>query len=376
MSTFRLDGRIGRGMGAPGLLSFERALRPRVFLLRLSSGLRCVHGWDMNGRDLIVVGTSAGGVEALQTIVSGLPVDLPAAVLIVMHTSPQGPYLLPEILERSGPLEVASTVDGAVIERSKIYVAPPDHHLLVTGDRIRLVRGPKENRSRPAVDPLFRTAAAAYGSRLVGVILTGMLDDGTAGLSAVRQRGGIAVVQEPADALYSSMPESALRYVGSDFTVPLRGIAPLLVRLVNERVEIKELPVSPLIEIESSFDRMEAMNMRDMDAIGKHAGVSCPECHGPIWKIKDGALHRYRCHVGHAYSAQTMAAGQIEAEETHLWQALRLMKERASLIWEMRAHAQNDHRDAEAASLERTVRKLQLNIARIQEMIGEESEET
>lgn len=191
----------------------------------------------MSGRDVIVIGTSAGGLEALRTIVSGLPGDLPAAVLIVMHTSPQGPYLLPQILERSGPLKVESTVEGAQIERSKIYVAPPDHHLLVAGERLRLVRGPKENRARPAVDPLFRTAAAAYGSRLVGVILTGMLDDGTAGLSAVRQRGGIAVVHDPADALYSSMPESALRYVGSDFTEPLLGIAPLLKRLVTEPFE-------------------------------------------------------------------------------------------------------------------------------------------
>lgn len=330
----------------------------------------------MNGRDLIVMGTSAGGVDALGTIVSELPGDLPAAVLIVMHTSPQGPYLLPEILRRSGPLEVASTVDGALIERAKIYVAVPDHHLLVEGDRIRVVRGPKENRSRPAVDPLFRTAAAAYGSRVVGVILTGMLDDGTAGLSAVRQRGGVAVVQDPADALYSSMPESALRYVGSDFTVPLLGIAPLLVRLASEPVEIKEQPVSRLIEIESNFDRMEVMNVGDMDTIGSHAGVSCPECHGPIWKIKDGAIHRYRCHVGHAYSAQAMVEGQVEAEEVHLWQALRLMKERVSLIWEMRAYAQNDHRDAEVASYELTVRKLQLNIARIQEMIEDKPDRT
>jgi two-component system chemotaxis response regulator CheB len=327
----------------------------------------------MNKRDRIVIGTSAGGVEALQTLVGGLPGDLAAAVLIVMHTSPQGPYLLPEILRRAGALHVASTGDGAAIEPGTIHVAPPDHHMLVKGDRIQLVRGPKENRSRPAVDPLFRTAAAAYGPRVIAVILTGMLDDGTAGLAAVRQRGGLAVVQDPADALYSSMPKSALRYVGSDFTLPLLEIAPLLTRLVNEPGGTAESPpLSRLIEIESNFVGMEPMNMRDMDSIGSHAGVSCPECHGPIWKIKDGSLQRYRCHVGHAYTAQAMVEGQIEAQETHLWQALRLMKERASLIWEMRSHAENEHRDAEVASCDRQVQKLQQNIALIQAMIEEE----
>ena len=331
----------------------------------------------LNRRDLIVIGTSAGGVEALQTIVRGLPSDLAAAVLIVMHTSPQGPYLLPEILRHAGTLRVASIIEGAPIEPATIYVAPPDHHLVVKGERLHLVRGPKENRSRPAVDPLFRTAAAAYGPRVIGVILTGMLDDGTAGLSAVRQRGGIAVVQDPADALYSSMPESALRYVGSDFTRPIHEIAALLARLVNEPAETAEPPpLTRLIEIESNFVGMEPMNMRDMDTIGSHAGVSCPECHGPIWKITDGTLQRYRCHVGHAYTAQAMVEGQIEAQETHLWQALRLMKERVSLIWEIRAYAENDRRDADVASCEQKVQKLQRNIALIQQMIEDEPDGT
>jgi two-component system, chemotaxis family, protein-glutamate methylesterase/glutaminase len=326
----------------------------------------------MSTHDVIVIGTSAGGVEALQAIARGLPGDLPAAVLIVMHTSPQGPHLLPAILSKAGPLAVTDTVDGASIERGKIYVAPPDHHMLVKGDRISLARGPKENRSRPAIDPLFRTAAVSYGPRVVGVILTGMLDDGTAGLSAVRERGGIAVVQDPEDARYPSMAKSALRYVGSDFTLPLLEIPPLLARLVREPMKTpKPPPVSRLLEIESRFVEMKAMNMQDMEEIGSHAGVSCPECHGPIWKIRDGTLQRYRCHVGHAYTAQAMAEGQLEAQETHLWQALRLMKERVSLIWEMRSHAESEQRNDDVTFYEAKVRQLQNNIERIQAMIEE-----
>ena len=326
----------------------------------------------MSARDLIVIGTSAGGVEALQVIARGLPGDLPAAVLIVMHSSADGPYLLPDILRKVAALEVAQTVDAATIEHGRVYVAPPDHHLLVEGTRIHLSRGPKENRSRPAIDPLFRTAAVAYGPHVVGVILTGMLDDGTAGLSAVKQRGGTIVVQDPQEALYSSMPDSALQHVGADFVLPLSEIAPLLARLVTQPTKTREsLPVSRLIEIESKFVEMEAMSVKDMDAVGSHAGFSCPECHGPIWRIKDGSLQRYRCHVGHAYTAQSMVAGQIEAQETHLWQALRLMKERVSLILEIRDHTRKAGAQPQAEPYDEEVKRLQKNIALLQEMIAQ-----
>jgi two-component system chemotaxis response regulator CheB len=323
--------------------------------------------------DLIVIGASAGGVEALQILVRELPGDLSAAILIVLHSSPQGPYLLPVILSRAGPVEVAETVDGAAIEPGKIYVAPPDHHLLVDEGRLRLSKGPKENRARPSIDPLFRTAATAYGARVIGVILTGMLDDGTAGLAAVKERGGTTVVQDPEDALYPSMPKSALRYVGADFTTPLSEIGPLLARLVRDPAKTVEvLAVSRANEVESKFVRMETMTVEDMNAIGTHAGISCPECHGPMWKIKSSRLPRYRCHVGHAYSAQTMVEGQIEAQETHLWQALRLMKERVSLIWEIRSHAQDEGRASDAKSCEAKVNQLQKHIATIQAMLEEE----
>jgi two-component system chemotaxis response regulator CheB len=326
----------------------------------------------MFAHDLIVVGTSAGGLDALQTIVGGLPKDLPAAILIVMHSSPQGPYLLPEILRKRCQLEIANPVNGAAIEQGKIYIAPPDQHLLVKADRIGLSRGPKENRSRPAIDPLFRTAAASYGSRVVGVILTGMLDDGTAGLATVKEQGGVSVIQDPLDALYRSMPESALRYVGGDFVLPVSQMAALLARLAGEPTKASEgIPVSRILEIECQFVEMETMSMKDMDIIGSHAGVSCPECHGPIWKMKEGKLARYRCHVGHAYSAQTMVAGQVEAQETHLWQALRLMKERVSLICELRSHAHDEERKKDVDAYEAEVVQLQKNIALIQAMVEE-----
>jgi two-component system chemotaxis response regulator CheB len=191
----------------------------------------------MAGHDIIVVGASAGGVHALVTLVGSFPQKLPAAIFVVLHIPAESPSLLPDILSRAGPLEAVEAVDCMDIEHRCIYVVPPDHHLLIERGHVRVVRGPKENRHRPAVDPLFRSAAQVYGPRVVGVILTGALDDGTAGLLAVKRRGGIAVVQDPDEALYSSMPLSALTNVEVDYRLPLSSIGPLLVHLANEQVE-------------------------------------------------------------------------------------------------------------------------------------------
>src|SRR5437588_1316031 len=189
----------------------------------------------MSGHDIIVIGTSAGGVEALVKLVRGLPADLPAAVFVVLHIPAHSPSLLPAILSRAGRLPAVHSTDNTKIEPGCIYIAPPDNHMLIEQDHICVVRGPKENRHRPAVDPTLRSAALTSGPRVIGVILTGALDDGTAGLLAVKRRGGIAVVQDPQDALYPSMPQNAIEYVDVDHIVPLSQMASLLKRLVDEK---------------------------------------------------------------------------------------------------------------------------------------------
>jgi two-component system chemotaxis response regulator CheB len=285
----------------------------------------------MPGHDIIVIGASAGGVQALSRLVELLPDDFPAAVFIVLHTSPDGPGLLPSVLSKAGRLRALSPDDKSKIEPGRIYVAPPDHHLLVERERIRVVRGPKENRHRPAIDPLFRSAAFAFGPRVVGIVLTGLLDDGTAGLWAVKNCNGIAVVQDPSEAIFPDMPLNALRSVEVDYTLPVADIAALAIKLAREPAPKGEHRVPDKLKLETEFVMMER-DIGDMGALGKPSAFTCPSCRGALWELREGNLLRYRCHVGHAYSSQTLLAEQSEALETALYSALRATEEKAAAL--------------------------------------------
>lgn len=285
----------------------------------------------MSGHDVIVVGASAGGVEALITLVSTLPADLPAAIFLVLHIPAQSPSLLPDILNRAGPLHSLHPADGEAIHSGHIYVAPPDHHLLVEEGVVRVMRGPKENRHRPAIDPLFRSAARTYGTRVVGVVLTGSMDDGTAGLLAIKRRGGVAVVQDPQDALFASMPQSAIAHVEIDHVVPLSSIGPLLVKLSREPAAAQgSYPISQDMEMETKLVAMDTNEGQEREHVGTPSVFSCPECGGVLWEVHDGNLLRFRCRVGHAYSVDSILAGQTEAVEQALWTALKALEESAS----------------------------------------------
>ncbi len=285
----------------------------------------------MPTRDIIVIGASAGGVEALSQIVRGLPADLPAAIFVVLHVSPHSTSVLPTILNRRGPLPAAHPSDGERIENGRIYVAPPDLHLLVKRGYIRLAHGPKENRHRPAVDPLFRTAARAYGSRVVGVVLSGTLDDGTAGLLTVKSRNGMAIVQDPEEALYDGMPRSAIENVKVDFVLSLSEIVPELVRLSYEQVKENPDSVHYSLAIESDMAELDMEAVQNNDRPGEESPYSCPECGGVLWELNDGNLLRFRCRTGHAFASESLLAEQSEALEQALWVALRALKEQSDL---------------------------------------------
>jgi two-component system, chemotaxis family, protein-glutamate methylesterase/glutaminase len=291
--------------------------------------------------DIIVVGASTGGVEALAALVQRLPKDLPAAIFVVLHLAAERPSRLPEILSRYSRLPVAHALDNEPIRCGRIYVAPPDRHLLVDRGVVRVVRGPRENRNRPAVDSLFRTAACSYGPRVVGVVLTGALDDGTAGLQAIKRRGGVAVVQDPHDALIPSMPESALRYVQVDHTLPLADIPPLLVRLTREPApDEARFPVPHDMEIEANIATLDEATMDAEERPGTISVFTCPECNGPLWEMRDGDLLRFRCRVGHAFTPESMLDGKAEQVEEALWTAYETLRESALMPRRLMGEAQ------------------------------------
>lgn len=261
------------------------------------------------GHDIIVVGASAEGIVALQTLVGGLPFDLPAAFFVVVHIPPGSRSALPTILCRAGPLPPAHDVDGEVIQQSCIYIARPDHHLAVERGDIRVTRGPKENRFRTAIDVLFRSAAYAYGPRVIGVILSGQLDDGTAGLWAVKDRGDLAIVQDPQDAVYSSMPLSAMQHVAVDYYLSLAKIAPLLEQLAGQPAAPEEAyPVSKALEVEMGIALEDKALESGLMQLGQLSPYICPECYGGLLQLQDGGITRFRCHTGHAFSVQSLFA--------------------------------------------------------------------
>jgi two-component system, chemotaxis family, protein-glutamate methylesterase/glutaminase len=293
----------------------------------------------MTSRDIIVIGASTGGIEALRTIAGGLPEDFPATLFVVFHSGPGAPGILHKILDRAGPLDAISPEDGERFLPGKIYVAPPDRHMLLEPHVICLTRGPKENRFRPAIDPLFRSAAQVYGPRAIGVILTGGLDDGTSGLWALKKLGGIAVVQDPDDALVPSMPQNALRYVSVDYRVKLVEIAPLLVRLTTVPVYEKgAYEVPEHLDMEIKIAKQDPAIEYDIRNLWEKSSYTCPDCHGVLLKYKQGNHERFRCHTGHAFTTDVLLASVTESVEESLWTAIRTIEESVMLMQHLARH--------------------------------------
>lgn len=288
---------------------------------------------DAARRDTIVIGTSAGGVDALPQVLTPLDARVPAAVLIVQHLSPHhDPYLV-EILRRSTPMPVAWAEQGARIERGRVYVAPPDAHLMIEGEHLRLAGGPRENHARPSIDRLFRSAAAMRGARTVGVLLTGLMDDGVAGLRDIQSAGGVAIVQDPAHAEFPELPGRALETMRADHVLTLDAIGPLLRRLAGAAVATGTAPPAPrpaaAIDLEAALDREGPTDAATMNQLGRRVELSCPDCGGPMWEIGDELHRRFRCYLGHAATARELLRQSGEVLETALWSAVRALRDRA-----------------------------------------------
>ena len=293
----------------------------------------------MPANHIVVIGASAGGLQALTDLVEHIPAGVGDAFFVALHTNSEANSLLPEILGRKAKIPVAFAQHGESIKAGTIAVAPPNQHLLVMKNRLILNRGPKENGFRPAVDPLFRTAARAHGERVIGIILSGALDDGTYGLKMVKDHGGIAVVQDPDEATHPSMPLSALQIVHADHVLRAADIGRLIAKLSSQSSE-GVVPMGRREEREPQ-DPGEHTGVEEMDRdFGPASGLTCPDCGGALWEITNGELTRYRCHVGHQYTTESLDAGHQQVVEGALWSAVRVLEEHSDLRRRMAKRAE------------------------------------
>lgn len=318
-------------------------------------------------RDIVVIGASAGGVEALTSIVASLDEGIQAAVFVVLHLPASYRSYLPDILRRAGPLPATNAEDGADIEYGRIYIAPPDFHLLLSGGSMHVARGPRINRSRPSIDLLFQSASASMGPRVIGVVASGMLDDGTRGLSSIKRRGGATIVQSPEEASFAAMPRNAIAAAEVDHVLPAAEIGRILNRLTAEPLEDSEFAheVQPNDMLDASNGN--GNNRRDVSP------YTCPDCNGTLWEIEEGALVHYQCRVGHSFTPSALIASQVDEVESLLWAALRAMEERESMYKMMENQSQVAGNPVRVTKLQEKIRANSQNAELVRRiLLGEE----
>lgn len=321
-------------------------------------------------RDIVVIGASAGGLAAIVQLASILPPNFAAAVLVALHVDSHS-SVLPQLITGHGPNRAVHPADGDPLLHGIIYVAPPDHHMMLRGESILLTRGPKEHHTRPAADPLFRSAALAFGPRVIGVVLTGRLDDGTAGLQAIKACGGIAIVQEPSKAQEPSMPLSALKYADIDHCVPLDALGTTLERLVQEEAEgwPPQLPQRWVDEHYVGLGRGDTIET--LNILGKSSTFVCPECRGVLWELNDVRPTRYRCHTGHGFSACSLDYTQSLNTEDTIWSAIRALRDREALLRRLIVLNRAAGEDAQVAAGEALVERLASHSLQLRRMMAE-----
>lgn len=328
----------------------------------------------MPGYRIIVIGASAGGVEALTSLIKELPADFPAAIFIVLHIPSFGTSVLPQILTRCGALPAVHPHDRQEIQPGRIYIAPPNHHLLVQRGQIRLSVGPRENGHRPAVDTLFRSAAQTYRQRVIGVVLSGTLDDGTAGLAMIKARGGTTIAQDPKEALFDSMPRSAIEKVEVDHIFKLTEIAAFLQKCAEEPVEEEEMTEDELAR-ELTIVSADKASMERGEQPDSASPLTCPECGGVLWELRNNNIIRFRCHTGHVYSSDSLVAEQAGDVERALWSANRALEEKAALARRMAVAAHEQNRSLSEAQFIQRAEEAEHHAALLRQVILQQSQD-
>ena len=331
--------------------------------------------------DIVVIGASAGGMPPLEELLRGLPADLPAALFVVVHRSADADdEVMVWNLQRTTNLRCIVPVHGEAIRRGTVYVAPVDKHILLKEDRILVTRGPRENYYRPSIDTVFRSAAVAFGSRVIGIILSGMLQDGTAGMEAIKRCGGICLVQKPEDAQFPSMPRSVLTNLDVDYSVAISEMSIVLKDLVQRPADAsREKPYDLLLEAgiaerytNNNLPNVNTMEIeqtaKELDQVANRSPLSCPDCGGALWRMKEGSQERYRCHLGHAFNAESMLLRNRESLEETLWVALRTLEERRYVLVTL-AQEMSERQPGKANAYQERADELTMHVERIRQVI-------
>lgn len=320
-------------------------------------------------KNIITIGTSAGGVSALSKLVSTFNQDLDAAVFIVIHLSKHSiTEVLLNAIQKHTSLKCVVPEDQQKIENRTIYLARADHHMMLIKDKILLTKGAFENQWRPAIDVLFRSAAAAYNSCVTGIILTGLLDDGTSGMYAIKRSGGLCMVQDPAEAEFSDMPESVLRTVEVDYKVSVNEMGYILTdRFLHTLCKETEVPAE--VKLEAEITRRMSSSMEDLVKLGDFGNLTCPECGGVLANIENDAIPRYRCYTGHAFTQRSLEEQQLKEIEESLWVAIRMMEERKNLLYNMVRNEKGNESSRPESTRNERAEAMQQHIERLKKML-------
>jgi two-component system chemotaxis response regulator CheB len=320
-------------------------------------------------KNIIVIGASAGGFRAINQLIANIPDQLPTAIFVVMHMGKQSmPEIILQHIQKNTGFSCVLPSHGDPIKKGHLYIAPRDCHMLLTKGVIHITKGPHENRWRPSIDVLFRSAAAAYDSRTIGIVLSGMMDDGTSGMSAIKRSGGVCIVQEPEEAEFPDMPKNVLNNVDVDYRVPVNDIGYILDDLfAKPQGPMHEIPED--IRIEAAITQNMASNINDMSKIADQSVFTCPECGGGLWAVKNDKAHRYRCHTGHTYNEKLLVETQAEAVEGSVWVCIRMLEERKALLRTVAEHEDQDGHSDEAQQNAAKANDIQQHIDRLKALL-------
>jgi two-component system chemotaxis response regulator CheB len=323
----------------------------------------------MEVEHIIVIGSSAGGIKAVDQLLGKLSPDLPVAIFVVIHMSKYSQAdILRRQFQRNTTYECLIAADGQLITAGKIYLAPADRHLFIKPNTIRLTNGPHENRWRPSIDVLFRSAAAAYDSKAVGIILSGLLDDGTSGMLAIKRSGGTCIVQEPDEAEFDDMPRSVLNNVKVDYRALINDMGYIIDEILSQPKK-DMLPIPDDVKIEAEITERMISSIHEMEKIGSHSNFTCPDCGGGLWKIKNEDPARYRCHTGHVYTEKALVEKQNEALEESLWVSVRMLEERRNLFINIASREHELHASEAASAYRQRAEKLSVHIERLKTLL-------